>query len=165
MRPGGEEAALHGPDVRHRSHLTSNTASVTGDEPRRSCGQSLRWIKDWQQVRAPLSQTEQSGAPKSAADLSCQSLFNCWITVGTYMPVGSSGMMGCSWDCESTHSFEASLTLTRSLAAVIHHPRPLFTLQGSKAGWSPCPHRNSDYFSSADNSMWGSSKTEKRYCV
>lgn len=57
-------------------------------------------------------------------------------------------------DCESAHSFEASLTITHSLAVVIHHPSLLLTLQGSKAG-RPCRlHTNTSSFPSADSRMW-----------
>lgn len=79
--------------------------------------------------------------------------------------LGSSGIVGkrgfsrVVLDCESTHSFEASLTITHSLAAVIHHPSPFLTLQGRRAG-CPCSlHRNTSSFPSADNRMWKNKQT------
>lgn len=41
------------------------------------------------------------------------------------------------WDSESTHSFEASLTITHGLAAVIHHPGPSSHNWGG-ADWCCC---------------------------
>lgn len=84
----------------------------------------------------------------------------CWDALGSWgYRRAQAGFPG--EDCASTRSFEAGLTISHGLAAVMHHPRPPFTLPGRKAGWSCCPHRET-FSSSADNRMWGSSKTNKQ---
>lgn len=127
-------------------------------ETRRSCGQSLGWIKDWQQVRTPLTPEYQRKAPLSA-QICC---VRACVIVGSPCTSWIIRDVGMVWDSESTHSFEASLTITHGLAAVIHHPGPSSHYGGGRLVL--LLHRNTSS-SLADNRMWGSSKTNKRYCV